>query len=145
MELAKIEALLEAYFEGNTSLAEEALLRDYFKNNEVAAGLKQYQPLFAGLEMARKEVSLRDIEIPEKARNIQSSRWYGIAASVAVILVVGGIMFSNPSITQEEKEALAALNESKEALLFLSENLNKGTEQLAFVSQFTETKNRILK
>jgi len=145
MELAKIEALLEAYFEGNTSLAEEALLRDYFRNNEVAVSLKQYQPLFAGLEMARKEVSIRDVEIPEKPRNFQNSWWYGIAASVAVILVVGGFMFSNPSITQEEKEALAALNESKEALLFLSENLNKGTEQLAFVSQFTETKNRILK
>ena len=64
MELFKIEALLEAYFEGNTSLAEESMLRDYFKNDEVAAGLKQYQPLFAGLEIARTDVSNRNIEIP---------------------------------------------------------------------------------
>ena len=145
MELVNIEALLEAYFEGNTSLAEESILRDYFKNDEVAAGLKQYQPLFAGLEIARTEVSNRNIEMPQNSESFQKRWWYGIAASVAIIVTVGGFMFSNPSMTQEENEALMALNESKEALLFLSENLNKGTEQLALVSQFTETKNRILK
>ena len=30
MEFAKIEKLLEAYFEGNTTLKEEAELRTYF-------------------------------------------------------------------------------------------------------------------
>ncbi len=91
------------------------------------------------------EVSNRNIEMPENSAGFQKNWWYGIAASVAIIVTVGSFMFSNPSITQEEKEALMALNESKEALLFLSENLNKGTEQLALVNQFTETKNRILK
>lgn len=145
MELARIETLLEAYFEGNTSLAEEAILRDYFKGNRVDASLQMYQPLFASLEMAGSEVSQREIKIPTKPSGFQNTWWYGIAASVVVILTVGGMLFSNPSISQEEKEALVTFNESKKALLLLSENLNKGTGQLALVDQFAETKNRILK
>ncbi len=145
MELARIEKLLEAYFEGNTSLAEEITLRAYFKGNRVDASVQMYQALFAGLEIAGNEVSQRDIKMPVKSSNFQNNWWYGIAASVIVVLTVGGMLFSNTSISQKEKEALMALNESKEALLFLSENLNKGTEQLALVNQFTETKNRILK
>lgn len=145
MELARIERLLEAYFEGNTSLAEEAMLRDYFKSNRVDTSLQMYQPLFAGLEMAGGEVSQREIEMPVKSSDFQNKWWYSIAASVAIVLTVGGMLFSNPSMSQEEKEALATFNESKKALLLLSENLNKGTGQLALVNQFTETKNRILK
>ena len=63
----------------------------------------------------------------------------------AVVIAVASFMFSEPSLSQEEKEALAAFEESKKAMLFLSENLNKGAEKLALVNQFTETKNRILK
>ncbi len=145
MELARIETLLETYFEGNTTLAEEATLRDYFKSEDVASSLKKYQALFVGLEMARQEVSQQEIVIPENSSSNQRNWWYGIAASVAVILTVGSIAFSNASLSQDEKDALVAYEESKKALFFLSENLNKGTDQLALVNQFTETKNRILK
>jgi hypothetical protein len=54
-------------------------------------------------------------------------------------------MYSESQPSQEEKEALAALQESRKAMLLLSENFNKGVEQLALVNQFTETKNKILK
>ena len=145
MELARIEKLLEAYFEGNTSLAEEAELRNYFTGNDVAAKFESYQPLFMGLEAARSEVSQREILVPQKARGFQKNWWYGIAASVAVVIAVAGFVFSEPTMSQEEKEALAAFEESKEAMLFLSENLNKGTKKIALVNQFTETKNRILR
>ena len=145
MELARIERLLEAYFEGNTSLSEEAQLRAYFKEESVATHLQQYKPFFTGLEKARGEVSQREILLPQKSGLKVKSLWYGIAASAVVALFVANYMFSEPSLSNDQKEALTALKETKKAMFLLSENFNKGAVQLAHVNQFTETKNRILK
>jgi hypothetical protein len=38
---------------------------------------------------------------------------------------------------------LAAFEKSRETMLLLSENLNKGAEQITFVNQFTKTKDKI--
>jgi hypothetical protein len=157
MELARIEQLLEAYFEGNTTLAEEVSLRKYFASAEVAPHLSMYQPLFVGLTAAKDEVSQKDIELPtERIKN--TNWWYGIAAMLVVGITIGSFMFSQPQLTPEEKEAVAAFEKSKETLRLLSESLNKGTEELAYlneftkgtssishINQFTDTKNKILK
>ena len=145
MELARIEKLLEAYFEGNTTLAEEKVLRSYFTSDSVAPQLQEYQPLFEGFKIAQQEVSNRELRVPNN--NVTSPKvwWYGIAASAVIAIIVANFMFSGPSMSQEEKEALTAFNESKRAMILLSENFNNGTGQLAVMNQFTESKNRILK
>lgn len=157
MELARIEQLLEAYFEGNTTLAEEKTLRGYFASANVASHLAMYQPLFVGLKEAQEEVIQKEIKLP--TTSIQNNNWwYGIAAMLVVGLTIGSFMFSQPQLTQEEKEAMAAFEQSKETLRLLSESLNKGTEDLAYINeftkgtstishinQFTNTKNEILK
>lgn len=157
MELAKIEQLLEAYFEGTTTLVEEASLRDYFSGPEVAPQFVMYQPLFVGLKQAKGEVSHKEIRLPSPAFNM-NSWWYGIAAMLVVGVTIGSVLFSQPQLSQEEKEAVAAFEKSKETLRLLSESLNKGTEELAYlneftkgtssiahINQFTDTKNKILK
>ncbi len=145
MELARIEELLEAYFEGNTSLAEEKSLRKYFTSETVAPQFQKYQALFESFKIAQEEVSHRELIIPES--NVLNPKvwWYGIAASAVVAIMIASFMFSGPSFSHEEKEALMALNESKKAMLLLSENFNNGAGQLAIIDQFTESKNRILK
>ena len=57
MESEKIDTLLDLYFDGGTSLEEEALLLDYFNNRKVADHLLQYKAIFVGLSAARKESS----------------------------------------------------------------------------------------
>lgn len=143
MESGRIEKLLNTYFEGNTTLSEEATLRTYFTGMNVEPHLQKYQPLFIGLKAAKSEVSQKEIIVT----NIGTNRnWlYAIAASVVIAISVAGYMFSESSISAEEKQALMAFNESKKAMLLLSENFNKGASHLALVNQFTETKNRILK
>ena len=145
MELARIEKLLEAYFEGNTTLAEEKTLRNYFTSDSVAPQLQEYQPLFEGFNIAQQEVSHRELIVPNN--NVVNPKvwWYGIAASAVIAIIVANFMFTGPSMSQEEKEALTAFNESKRAMILLSENFNNGTGQLAVMNQFTESKNRILK
>jgi hypothetical protein len=134
MELAKIESLLEDYFEGITTLEQEAILRTYFANEDVANHLVPYKSLFAGLSMAKQEVSQRELHLPETA-NKSRGLWYSIAATAAIVLVVAGLMFTNSGMTQDEKDALMALNKTKETMLMLSENLNKGTEPVFLLSE----------
>jgi hypothetical protein len=145
MEFANIEKLLEAYFDGNTTLAEEAELRNYFNGSNVAPQFENYRPFFAGIEAARNEVSEREVLLVENTTRTSNKWWYGVAASAAIVIAVAGFVFSEPSISQEEQEALTALNESKKAMFILSENFNKGAGKLALVDHFTTTKNRILK
>ncbi len=143
MESVKIEKLLEAYFDGATTLAEEKLLRDYFNSSNVAGHLEQYTPIFMGLKIASEERSSRDFEMPEGKPKTNKAWWYSIAAMLVVAFGVGSFYFSQPHYTQEEKEALAAFEESKNAMMLLSENLNKGAGQLTLVEQFEITKDKI--
>lgn len=143
MESIKIEELIDAYFEGTTNLAEEKLLLNYFNGEKVTDNLIKYQPIFVSLKIARKEHSEKEVVLPENASKVSKTWWYSIAALLVVALAVGGFYFSQLQYTQEEKEALAAFEKSKEAMIFLSENLNKGAEQLTFVEQFNITKDKI--
>jgi len=146
MELAKIEILLDAYFEGETSLEQESTLREYFATNNVAPHLAAYQQLFVGLKAAQEEVLEREITLPSDTTSGSSKRWwYGIAASFIVVIGIASLLMSGNQISQEEQEALMAFNETKETLLLLSKSFNKGTEELAVLGQFTESKNLILK
>ncbi len=144
MESNKIERLLDAYFEGQTSLEEEKMLRNYFLGKNVSEHLIQYKPIFVGLEAASNEKMKTELKLPQAKRTV-GTWWYSVAAMLLVAMAVGGFYLSQPRLSQEEKEALAAFEKSREAMLLLSENFNKGTEQLALVNQFTVTTNKYLK
>ncbi|HPF10530.1 MAG TPA: hypothetical protein PKW08_01395 [Flavobacteriaceae bacterium] len=158
MELAKIETLLEAYFEGNTTLQEETQLQAFFASADVPTHLEPYAPLFVGLKISRDEQLVKPLVLPKT--NNRSNFWkWSIAATIAVILgVFGFLYFQDDGLTKEQQEALMAYNKAKEAMLLLSENLNKGaskityiqafeegTSTLGLVNQFTETKNQFFK
>ncbi|MEH6765098.1 hypothetical protein [Aequorivita antarctica] len=143
MESVNVKKILDAYFEGTTSLEEEKRLQDYFNSEKVADDLVQYQPIFAGLKVAKEERSSKAFTLPESKPKTIKTWWYSAAAILVVAFGVGSFYFSQPHYSQEEKEALAAFEKSKNAMMLLSENLNRGAEQLTFVEQFTITKEKI--
>ncbi|PHS65625.1 MAG: hypothetical protein COB12_06920 [Flavobacterium sp.] len=147
MELAKIESVLDRYFEGKTTLAEEKILREYFSENQVAPHLEVYKNLFIGLKNSQAEVSEREVILPEVTNTSNKRWWLSLAASVVIVLGVVGLQFSgnNNQLTFEEEQALAEFNKTKETLLLLSKSFNKGTGELAVLGEFTEAKNKILK
>ncbi|MDX1463846.1 MAG: hypothetical protein R3359_12375 [Marinirhabdus sp.] len=144
MELTRIESLLEAYFEGHTSLEDEKILADYFSSPDVAPHHKAYVPMFAAFSNCREEVLEKEVELPKETSS-NSKWWIGIAASAVIAIGVAGFVFQEPGMTAEEKEALAAFHKTKEAFQLLSESFNEGAEELTYVSKFAETKNKILK
>ena len=157
MELVNIEQLLEAYFEGNTTLAQERELRTFFSSSEIPPHFAMYQSMFQSFDLAKEETSQRKITIFESKK--RSGFWnYSIAASMLIAIGVTAYMISQPGLTSEEEEALVAFNKTKEIMFLFSENLNEGTSSIAHldefskgisylsvINQFNESKNLILK
>jgi hypothetical protein len=60
------------------------------------------------------------------------------------IIGVAGFMYSN-SKTIQEREALASLKQSKDAMYLMASQFNIATQKLSLVDKFQETKNKYLK
>jgi hypothetical protein len=135
MELDRIEKLMEKYFEATTTVAEEEQLRDYFSQDSVAPHLEQYTPMFTYFSQAKDERFTK--QVPLKPR-VTYYKWISIAA---VAVMVFGIYFGNDY--REQKEAEYAYNETKKALNLLAQNLERGTEKVAYLNEFEQTKQKI--
>jgi len=135
MELDRIEKLMEKYFEATTTVAEEEQLRDYFTQDSVAPHLEQYAPMFTYFSQAKDERFTK--QVPLKPR-VSYYKWISIAA---VAVMVFGIYFGNDY--REQKEAEYAYSETKKALNLLAQNLERGTEKVAYLNEFEQTKQKI--
>ena len=135
MELDKIEKLLEKYLEASTSVAEEKELRTYFSQESVPTHLEQYAPMFQYFSLAKEERFTK--QVPLKTRR-NYFKWASVAA-VAVLMF--GIYFGNEY--QKQKEAEFAYNETKKALSLLADNFSRGTEKVAYLNEFENTKQKI--
>ena len=63
MELAKIESLLEKYFEAKTTITEEKILKDYFSKEEVPVHLQEHKDMFNFFSDSSLETSKRSIQL----------------------------------------------------------------------------------
>ena len=144
MEYSKINDLLDLYFKGNTTLDQEMSLRTYFNSEDVDDRLKPYTVLFNTFDKAAQDVFKGSLQIPEKTR-FNQKWWLNIAAVMISIIGVAGFMFSANSKAIQEREALAALKQSKDAMYLMASQFNKATKTLSLVDQFQETKNKYLK
>ena len=151
MEFNKIEDLLEKYFQGETSIAEEKELKNYFSSPNVAQHLEQYKPMFGYFSQVKEQKSTQTIPLKTKKQNVA---WLSIAASVVVLLGVGTYFYVSeknaaPAVAQTElgtyddpEEALAA---TQKALALLSSNVNVGIESVQYIKEYEQSKNKIFK
>jgi hypothetical protein len=137
MELDNIERLLEKYFEARTTEAEERVLRDYFTGGSVAEHLQEYSALFSYFSAAREERFTKQVPLKPRRNYYQ---WISVAASV---VLVAGIYFGNEY--QEKRQAEYAYQQTKKALGLLAQNLDRGTEKMAYLNEFQEAKQKIYK
>ncbi|MFV0538379.1 MAG: hypothetical protein ACK5M3_13580 [Dysgonomonas sp.] len=86
-----IDKLLEKYFEGETSLDEEQILRDYFLQTKIEDRHKVYKPIFNFFSEEKKEAIA---PIPKKKINPSFFRWMGIAASILLIAGIWSLFYT---------------------------------------------------
>ena len=107
MDYKYIEQLLERYWACETSLEEEEILRAFFSQRDVPAGLERYRDLFAYEQAEKREQPLGDdfdariLEMtgqpaPVKARELKLTHrlmpLFKAAAVVAIILTLGNAL-----------------------------------------------------
>lgn len=145
MELRQVEQLLEKYFEGQTTIAEEKQLKAYFSSEEVATHLLPYQAMFGNFQKQREEQFTKIL--PLQPRKQPYVKWIGIAASFVFLFGVIQFYFNGESkedlgTFDNPEEAFAA---TQKALQLVSTNVNKGVEGVAVLKEYEKTKEKIFK
>jgi hypothetical protein len=146
MEFNKMETLLEKYFEGETSIAEENELKNYFSSPNVAEHLEQYRPLFGYLAKAKEDKFTQKVSLNSKKQKVA---WLSIAASIVVMLGIGTYSFFNTNPVNKSSE-LGTYDDPKEAfeatqkaLAMLSDNVNVGVEGVQYLQVYKMTKEKV--
>ena len=156
----KIEQLLSAFYEGNTTPDEEEVLLEYFNNNEINEKFHADRELFNALHDASRipfpeGVSERlehaiDKHITKKSASKIRILYISIVSAAAVILLCISLFFITDkrshsdfiadTFTNPEEAALAA----EQALLFVSSKLNQGLSPLEKVKESISITNKVL-
>ncbi|SEW50815.1 hypothetical protein [Chitinophaga arvensicola] len=147
MDYKMISALLEKYWEGESTLEEEATLREFFStpHNDLPEDLLEAAPLFGYFHVEAEKVWEAP---PAKVVKLSPLRhWMKYAA---VILVAVGIGYALKQHEQRQQQVLVAmqqedmndpqkaLEQTKRALQLLAKNLHKGTAGMQKLSYFNE-------
>ncbi|MBT8190367.1 MAG: hypothetical protein HKO89_04335 [Saprospiraceae bacterium] len=136
-----LEKILNKYWDGETSLQEEAEIREYFNSDQVSPEHKEISALFQYMNNEREitfdeELDFSFIKDEKKTKTrFLWPRLMTMAASVAVLLAVSIYLFDTGSTTykykytelQDPDEALAI---TMEALGFLTQKYEKGSEPI---------------
>lgn len=141
-----INKLIDKYFEGETSLEEEAIIQAYFIKGEIADDLKMYAPLFGYFEEEKQTTLSNDfdtklfqeLENRGKVVPMRNTRMYVLRIAAAVVLLIGAF-FTIQNLQPQEQEIVweeyepetpeEAYEVTKEALQLLASKLSKGTKQ----------------
>lgn len=159
MTCNEIDKLLKSYLEGETSLAEEKILRDFFSRGDLPDKYKPYADMFMGFG-AMASVQLEDRHFEKKwskkvklhTRHGRSlsffSQWYtitGVAATLllAVVLFVPVkklpvINLFSHKIEDTFDDPRQAYAETVRALLIISDKINAGTNQMKDLEKLDE-------
>ncbi len=158
MVLTNIENLIEKYENAETTLQEEAQLRDYFTGDDVAPHLEHYRSMFLYFSNTQQEQFTKDV--PLKPKRTKVYQWISVAAVAVLMLsifvpktIFGG--HSKAEIAEAEQafyqtmDALGmvskGMNSGQNAVAMMSSNLQQGVEGASRLSEFTKTTNRIFK
>jgi hypothetical protein len=145
MELRVIENLLEKYFDAETSIAEENILKDYFSSTAVAPQLEQYRPVFG--YFAGEGTQQFDKAVPLKTKK-RYAAWLSVAASVVLLAGMFAYLNNNEPAngtlgTYNDPEV--AFKETQKALNMLSKNVNVGVTSVEYIGEYEKTKQTIFK
>lgn len=151
MEYTKIEILVEKYFQGETSIAEEKELTNYFSSPNVAQHLEQYKPLFGYFSLAKEQKTKHEIpQFLSKSNKKRSFVWVSLAASVVVLLGIGTYVYTNNDDLANENQKLGtyddpqvAFRETQKALAMLSGHVNTGIESVQLIQEYDNSKEKI--
>lgn len=154
MAYENMQTLLDKYFEGNTSLAEEQELKSYFQQKEVLPELEAYRELFVwqveesqvGLPTGFNNKVLEQIEAQQQVGFVRRFLRHPLSRAAAIIFLMTGMWWAYQTDSQQVETGVTAeinwdqyqpktkeeaLTITRNAMVMLSKELNKGTARVA--------------
>jgi hypothetical protein len=152
MDLHRIKELLEKFYKGLTSLAEEQELHEFFVNSAIVPSeLKGEQAYFKMVHTIRegekenpvleeKLSGLIDAEENRSSRLVRIKRIYRYAIAACITLLIGiSVVFiydrSHHSIKDTYTNPQLAYQEAQKTLLYISQRMNTGIEPLGNIKK----------
>lgn len=147
MEFNSINKLVEKYFSGETSIAEEKQLKDYFSQPDVAPHLEQYRAMFGYFTQAKQEQFTKTVPLQPRKRNYVA--WISVAASVALLFGLFTILNQHPQTQEHDlgtfEDPEVAYRETQKALELVSENVNVGVKGMSYMKEYEKTTKTIFR
>ena len=164
MELTTIRELVEKYWEGETSLEEEAQLKRYFQEEAVPADLKKEATLFRYYQSNTRFRTLDnqfDEQLTQRIEQKQAKqRWLtfrpALQIAAAVVFVIFATLlfraeWNNPTtehsivaaVEDTYEDPQLAYEQTKEALLLVSSLMNEGTQHIQELETFSEAQETV--
>ena len=102
----EIEALLDKFMDGQTTMEEEALLGDYFRSGDVPAEWEDYRTMFGYFDNGMESEPAPVQESHASLRRLMGRRWWGIGAAACITAaVVGTVLLHRPSLPDQPRVA----------------------------------------
>jgi len=160
MEYREIDELLNRYLEGETTLEEEVLLKDYFSRQDIDPKHLEWKEMFRFFAEDQKnsapsfdtETELKAViegEWKKETRN-RFRRIIAWAGSAAAILVLSFGLFNylnkpKAPVKDTYTDSRLAYIETKRALMMVSKAMNRNTASLKYLSKIDDSFNQMKK
>lgn len=156
MDLRTVKVLLAKYEQGETTIAEEKALKEFFRNEDVPAELQHEKMMFGFFDDAQNEGTEKiyhdipnenNITISATKRTFSFRTRYGkisaMAAALVLLIGIGIILkqdagFGNKNKYGTYNDPKIAYAQTKNALMLISGKLNKGSRNLTKLSKLYE-------
>ena len=154
MEAREIKLLLEKFYEGVTSSEEENSIKEYFLTaKDIPSELEEDRLYFTELGEYKNE-SLPDFDLEgeltslidkqeAKVIRLKSTRFWTLRIAASVMILFASYFFVDRYISPKQTDTYEnpemAYLETKKALLYVSQKLNGGTEELKNLEKLNES------
>ena len=158
--IEKVRKILERFYQGETSLEEEKWLQDYFSSTAVPEELLPDKELFQTFGSSNETIAVpgdlnkkildrldREEHRELRAKRISLFSLSGLAAGLLVLIAVylfflrteDSTLLATNQWTDTYEDPVAAYEEAKRTLAFVSSKLQNGTSELRHVQQVSKT------
>jgi hypothetical protein len=163
MDSNRINELLKKYWNCETSLEEEAELREHFKTSDIPEDLKETASLFQYFEESKKK-SITDISFEgrviqkihtpsNKDGHIRRLVYNAMRIAAGVVVVLAATWFIRNEIRSSDPAEVVdtyddpkmAFEETKKALMMISKSFGTAEEQAKKINLFNEAQEEIQK
>lgn len=160
MEYNEIEKLLNRYLDGESTLEEEASLKEYFSQPGLPAKHSEMQEMFHYFAEAKQDStpafditnelnSVIESELKKESVN-RFRHLYAWAGSAAAVLIISFGLFqylNKPEVIVKDtyKDPKLAYLETKHALMMVSKVMNHSSSRLKYLSKVDESFGQVQK